>query len=126
MQILYVSPITQQSAAICNVFLPIHKCHQALLLSMFKSNLQCVLLSPADIQDHTSHLLTMSAVYMSLTCFNLCFCAVLEVQTDTAQWNASIIHSSDECSYNLSRPDPCHCHYTASHCLIFLADTHTS
>ena len=54
---------------------------------------QGVLHSSALICDHISHLPTMSAVYLSLTCVNLHFSALLEVQTD-ADWRSSV-----ECQY---------------------------
>ena len=55
----------------------------------------CVLHSSAAIQDHTSHLPTLSGLYLSLTYVNLRFYAFLEAQTD-ADWRSSV-----ECQYKV-------------------------
>ena len=68
----------------------------------------CVLHSSAAIQDHTSHLPTLSALYLSLTCVNLRFYAFLEAQTD-ADWRSSV-----ECQYNTAIPLGCGCLHLAT------------
>ena len=65
---------------------------RGLFLCMFKNKLRSSW-SSALICGNTSHLATLSAVCLSLTCVNMHSSALLGVQgrqTDAAQWNASI------------------------------------